>query len=53
MTLQRLMGQKSLGLAGDFILGMREIKVWFMLKDFEILPIIIFYLLSCKILNFV
>ena len=53
MTLQRLMGRKSLGLAGDFILGMREIKVWFMLKDFEILPIIIFYLLSCKILNFV
>ena len=29
MTLQRLMGQKSLAVAGDFILGMRLINVWF------------------------
>ena len=27
MTLQRLIGQKSLGLVGAFHLGMREVKV--------------------------
>ena len=29
MTLQRLMGRKSFGLIGDFVLGIMVMKVWF------------------------
>ena len=29
MTLQRLMGRKSFGLVGDFVLGIRVMMVWF------------------------
>ena len=29
ITLQRLMGQNSFGVEGDFILGIRAMKVWF------------------------
>ena len=40
ITLQRLVGRNSFGVEGDFVLGIRAIKVWFifggMFPEFKI-----------------